>query len=130
MRVYDLIVLLVGYLAAGMVVSIVREAIWRFHILPLSEEGSALRLTGFIYERGETVGLYLIRLLHDTILWPSLAHKSLVSLALQEELRDYPVEDPGPLRRKEKKKVAVEDGAEDDAEKKGPGRGRDENTGE
>lgn len=122
MRFFDWMVLLVGYLAAGMVVSIVREAIWRFHILPLSEEGSALRLTGFIYERGETVGIYLIRLLHDTVIWPSLGYQSLVSLALQEELRDYPADDPGPLRLKEKDKAPSEDGAEEASRKKEPGK--------
>ena len=122
-------VLVVGYLAVGMVVSIVREAIWRFYILPLSEEGSALRLTGFIYERGETAGIYLIRLLHDAFIWPSLGYQSLVSLALQEELRDYPCDDPGPLRLKEKKEAPVEDGAEDALIKKKQGRGRDENIG-
>lgn len=112
-----------------MVVSIVREVIWHFHIIPLSEEGSALRLTGFIYERGETAGIYLIRLLHDAVIWPSLVYESLVSLALQEELRDYPANDPGPFRLKEKKKVEVEDGAEDASRKKESGRGRDENLG-
>ena len=129
MRFFDWMVLLVGYLAAGMVVSIVREAIWRFYIIPLSEEGSALRLTGFFYERRETVGIYLIRLLHDTVLWPSLAHKSLVSLALQDELRDYPVDDPGPLRLKEKKKAPCENKVGDASKKKEPKRGRDENPG-
>jgi len=127
MRFPDLVVLLFGYLAVGMVVSIVREAIWRFHIIPLSEEGSALRLTGFIYERGETVGIYLVRLLHDAVIWPSLGYQSLVSLALQEELRDYPAEDPGPLRLK--KKAEIEDGVEDAPGKKELG-GRNENQGD
>jgi len=129
MRFIDWMVLLVGYLAIGMIVSIVREAIWRFHIIPLSEEGSALRLTGFIYERGETVGIYLIRLLHDTVIWPSLGYESLVSLALQEELRDYPTDDPGPLRLKEKRKAPCEDKVGEASKKKEPKRGRDENPG-
>ena len=123
MRFIDWMVLLVGYLAIGMIVSIVREAIWRFHIIPLSEEGSALRLTGFIYERGETVGIYLIRLLHDTVIWPSLGYESLVSLALQEELRDYPADDPGPLQLKEKKEAPCEDEVGDASKKKEPGNG-------
>lgn len=128
MRFLDLVVLLFGYLAVGMVVSIVREAIWRFHLLPLSEEGSALRLTGFIYERGETAGIYLIRLLHDVFIWPSLGYQSLISLALQEELRDYPADDPGPLRLKEKSKAPSEDAVGDASRKKEPGRGRDKNS--
>jgi hypothetical protein len=41
----------------------------------------------------------------------SLAYHSLVSLILQEELRDYPADDPGPLRVKEKNKAPCEDGA-------------------
>lgn len=53
----------------------------------------------------------------------SLAYHSLVSLTLQEELRDYPADDLRPLRLKEKNKAPCEDGAGDGSREKEFGKG-------